>query len=98
MYEFEFRTGKVSINRGKCPICTTHACVKACSLYGSGILEVWEGKPQLTLGAEEAKRLCIECLACEFDCLFDGEGAITIDLPIPRLDELRRGERGNTSG
>ncbi len=98
MYEFEFRTGWISIDRGKCPGCTTHACVTACSLYGSGILKVWEGKPQLAIGAEEAKRLCIECLACEFECFFEGQNAITIHLPLPGLDELRRGERGNTSG
>lgn len=98
MYKFEFRTGKVSIDHGKCTNCTTYACVKACSLYGSGILRVEEGKPVLAIGADEAKRLCIECLACEHDCLFEGQKAITIVLPIPGLDELRRGERGDTSG
>jgi hypothetical protein len=98
VYEFEFRTGKISINRGKCTGCTTHACVKACGLYGSGILKIWEGRPQLTIGAEETKRLCTECLACEFDCFFEGEKAISIHLPIPGLDELRRGGRGNTPG
>ena len=98
MYEFEFRTGKVSIDHGKCTNCTTYACVKACSLYGTGILRVKEGKPVLAIASDEAKRLCIECLACEHDCLFEGQKAITIVLPIPGLDEVRRGERGDTAG
>lgn len=98
MYEFEFRTGKVCIDHGKCTNCTTYACVKACSLYGSGILRVQERKPVLAIGADEAKRLCIECLACEYDCLFEGQKAITIVLPIPGLDELRSKWRGNTFG
>jgi hypothetical protein len=98
MYEFEFRTGKVSIDHGKCTNCATYACVKACSLYGSGILRVQQGKPLLAIEVDEAKRLCMECLACEHDCLFEGQKAITIVLPILGLDALRRREHGNTSG
>jgi len=89
MYEFEFRTGKVSVDHGRCVNCTTYACVKACSLCGSGILRIKEGKLVLAVGSDEAIRLCIECLACEYDCLFEGQKAITIVLPIPGLDELR---------
>lgn len=98
MYEFEFRTGKVSFDHDKCTDCTTYACVKACSLYGSGILRVQEGKPVLAAAADEAKRLCIECLACEHDCHFQGQKAIIIVLPIPGLDDLRSRWRGDTSG
>ena len=89
MYEFEFRTGKVSIDHSKCTHCTTHACAKACSLYGTGILRIQEGRPLLGIGVDEAKRLCIECLACEHYCLSEGQEAITIALPIAGLDELR---------
>ena len=82
MYEFEFRTGKVYIDHDKCASCSSYACVKACSLYGRGILRVGAGKPTLTVEREEAKRLCIECLACELSCLFDGQGAIKLMLPL----------------
>jgi ferredoxin len=57
MYEFEFRTGKVSVDYGK-----------------------W-GKPVLSVSPEEARRLCIECLACEQECYFKGQQALTIVLP-----------------
>jgi len=82
LYKFEFRTGKVCIDHGKCASCSSYACVKACSLYGRGILRVEAGKPILTVEPEEAKRLCIECLACELSCLFDGRAAIKLMLPF----------------
>ena len=81
MYEFEFRTGKVSIDYGKCDGCTSFACVKACSLYGRNILRVQGGKPVLSVSHEEARRLCIECLACEQECYSKGQQALTIVLP-----------------
>ncbi len=90
MYEFKFRTGEVSIDHDKCTDCTAYACVKACSLYGSGILTVQAGRPVLAVAADEARRLCVECLACEHDCLLDGRKALTIVLPIWGLDEWRR--------
>jgi len=82
MYEFEFRTGKVSIDYEKCDGCTSFACVKACSLYGRNILRVQGGKPVLSVSPEEAKRLCIECLACEEECRLRGQGALKIALPV----------------
>jgi ferredoxin len=89
MYEFEFRTGKVSIDYGKCDGCASFACVKACSLYGRNILRVQGGKPVLSVSPEEVRRLCIECLACEQECYFRGQQALTIVLPIAGLDRLR---------
>jgi len=85
MYEFEFRTGKVSIDYEKCDGCASFACVKACSLYGRNILRVQGGKPVLAVSAEEAKRLCIECLACEEECRLRGQEALMIALPVERL-------------
>ena len=82
MYEFEFRTGKVSIDYEKCDGCTSFACVKACSLYGRNILRVQGGKPMLSVSPEEARRLCIECLACEQECRLRGQGALKIALPV----------------
>jgi len=97
-YSFEARTGRVSIDQGKCDGCTTFACVKACSLYGSGILRVEGGKPVLAIPREETKRRCIECLACEIDCYFQGKQAITISLPIAGLEEFRRAVHGHPAG
>lgn len=89
MYEFEFRTGRLIIDRSKCEGCTSYACVKACSLYGRGILSVRGGKPALAIDPGEATRLCIECLACEEHCRLEGKGAIRIELPMPGLEEYR---------
>jgi len=84
MYEFEFRTGKVTIDHDKCKECKSYACVKACSLYGRAILRISEGKPVLSVSPEEAKRLCIECLACELQCKFKGKEGLKLGLPMPR--------------
>lgn len=87
LYEFEFRTGRALIDHTKCGGCTSYACVKACSLYGRRILRLQGGKPVLSVPRDEAKRLCIECLACEWDCLSKGKGAITLVLPIQGLED-----------
>lgn len=87
LYEFEFRTGKVIIDHAKCEGCDSYACVKACSLYGRAVLSVRGGKPVLAVEPEEAKRLCIECLACEEACRLEGKGALRIALPLPGLEE-----------
>ena len=95
MYTFEFRTGQVSIDHAKCDGCTTFACARACSLYGSGILRIEKGRPVLAVSPGEAKRRCTECLACEISCHFHGRQAITISLPIAGLEEHRRAVHGH---
>ena len=43
-----------------------------------------EGLPVLNITPEEAKKgRCVECLACEVDCFFQGAGGGQIELPIP---------------
>jgi len=49
-----------------------------------------DGKPALGGDAEFAKRVGTECLACEYECWFRGNKAITIDAPIPGLDEYKK--------
>ena len=49
-----------------------------------GVYPVVEGDP---------KRLGTECLACEYECWFRGNKAITIEAPIPGLDEYRKKHR-----
>lgn len=90
MYEFECRTGRIIIDHSKCVECTTYACVKACSLYGRGILRIHEGKPVLSIDPSETKRLCIEDLGCEYECWFRGKKAIKIELPTDGLEKYRK--------
>jgi len=87
-YEFNERTIKIIIDRSKCPECKTKACVKACSLYDRGILSIRGGVPSLREGAD-AMREGTECLACEEECRLRGLNVITIEAPIPGLEEYK---------
>ncbi len=88
--EFSERTIKVIIDDKKCVDCKTHACAVACKLYSRGILIIKDGKPVLGGDAAYAERVGTECLACEYECWFRGNKAITIEAPIPGLDEYRK--------
>jgi len=90
--EFESRTGKVIIDDSKCSGCETYACVKACSLYGAHLFRInlREKKPEFLYSAEDLKRLCTECLACEQECFLRGLKAVKIELPMPELEEYRK--------
>jgi hypothetical protein len=87
---FEERTIKVIIDESKCSNCRSHVCAQACKTYARGILVVKDGKPALAGDTEFAKRVGTECLACEYECWFRGNKAITIEAPISGLDEYRR--------
>ena len=87
--EFEERTIKIIIDEEKCEGCTTHACVEACKTFDRGILELIDGKPGVSKTPEDLKRLGTECLACEYECWFRGNGAIRIEAPIAGLDEYK---------
>lgn len=88
--EFSERTIKVIIDEAKCEGCTTHACVEACKTYSRGILVLKDGKPAVELVPEELARRGTECLACEYECWFRGNSAITIEVPIKGLAEYRK--------
>ena len=88
--EFSERTIKVVIDDKKCVGCKTHACAAACKLYSRGILIIKDGKPALGGDAAYAERIGTECLACEYECWFRGNKAITIEALIPGLEEYRR--------
>ena len=85
--EFSERTIKVIIDEAKCEGCTTHACVEACKTYSRGILVLKDGKTTVELSPEELARRGTECLACEYECWFSGNSAITIEVPIKWLAE-----------
>jgi len=88
--EFSERTIKVIIDETKCEGCTTHACVEACKTYSRGILVLKDGRPAVELDPEELARRGTECLACEYECWFRGNSAITIEVPITGLAEYRK--------
>ena len=89
--EFSERTIKVIIDEEKCKECTTHACVEACKTYSRGILVLKaDGIPGVEAGPEELARKGTECFACEYECWFRGNSAITIEAPIEGLDEYRK--------
>jgi succinyl-CoA synthetase beta subunit len=85
---FETLTGQVSFDHAVCRTCESKVCVKECA---SQILRLEQGVPMLAVSREEARRRCMECLACEVDCYFLGAGGGRVDLPIPGLDEYRPG-------
>ncbi|MBE0582429.1 MAG: hypothetical protein IH612_01560 [Desulfofustis sp.] len=87
--EFSERTIKIIIDEAKCEGCTTHACVEACKKYSRGILVLKDGKPAVVDSPEDLARKGTECLACEYECGFRGNSAITIEVPIEGLAEYR---------
>ncbi|HSL40033.1 MAG TPA: hypothetical protein VK857_06655 [Desulforhopalus sp.] len=87
--EFSERTIKIVIDEAKCEGCTTHACVEACKVFSRGILVLKDGKPAVVDSCEDLARKGTECLACEYECWFRGNSAITIEVPIEGLDEYR---------
>jgi ferredoxin len=88
--EFNERTIKVIIDDEKCEGCKTHACVEACKTYSRGILVLKDGKPAVEGSPEELARKGTECLACEYECWFRGNSAITIEVPIEGLVDYRK--------
>jgi succinyl-CoA synthetase beta subunit len=90
-YTFESPTGTVTYDHAVCDGCETKVCVETCVRK---ILKLEEGRPVLNVSLEDAKGgRCIECLACEVECHFEGAGGGHVDLPIPGLEEYRKGLR-----
>lgn len=88
-YTFESPTGTVTYDHTICDTCESKVCVKTCVRQ---ILKLEDGRPVLNISREDAQGgRCIECLACEVECHFEGAGGGHVDLPIPGLDELREG-------
>jgi len=88
-YTFESPTGTVTYDHAVCATCESKVCVKTCVRQ---ILKLEDGKPVLNISREDAKRgRCIECLACEVECHFEGAGGGFVHLPTPGLEEYREG-------
>ena len=92
-YTFETVTGgMVILDHAICATCESKVCVKECVSQILTLNE--EGCPVLNITPEEAKKgRCIECLACDVECYFQGAGGGYVELPIPGLDEYRQGEK-----
>jgi succinyl-CoA synthetase beta subunit len=86
-YTFETVTGgAVTYDHAICAACETKVCVQECVPKILSLNE--EGLPVLNITPDEAKKgRCVECLACEVECLFHGAGGGYVHLPIPGLDE-----------
>ena len=85
-YTFNTVTGgKVILDHTVCLSCESKVCVESCV---PGILSLDEGVPILNISEEEAEKgRCIECLACDVECYFEGNRGGYVDLPIPGLME-----------
>jgi succinyl-CoA synthetase beta subunit len=86
LYQFETVTGgTITYDHSVCASCASKVCVQECARQILSLDD--EGLPVLNITREEAKKgRCVECLACEVDCFFQGAGGGRIELPIPGLD------------
>jgi len=84
-YRFATITGgTVTLDHAVCATCESKVCIKACARQILSLND--EGCPVLNITREEAARgRCVECLACEVDCLLYGAGGGHVELPIPGL-------------
>lgn len=87
-YTFETVTGgTVTFDHALCRDCPSKVCITHCQ---PGILAEREGVPVLGISPEEARiGGCVECLACEVDCYFDGNRGGHVALPIDGLEAYR---------
>ena len=87
-YTFETITGSITYDHAACVDCESKICIEKCV---PEILKLEKDVPVLAISNEEAKAgKCIECLACEIECIFHGNKGAYIDLPIAGLDEYRK--------
>ncbi len=86
-YTFDTITGgRVILDHAACRDCTNQVCIESCV---PRILKLEDGVPVLNISPEKARKGgCIECLACEIECFFEGNRGGRVLLPIPGLDEL----------
>ncbi|MDY6877588.1 MAG: ATP-grasp domain-containing protein [Chloroflexota bacterium] len=92
-YTFETVTGgTVTLDHAVCVTCESKTCMKECVPQILTLNK--EGCPVLNITPEEAKKgRCIECLACDVACYFQGAGGGYVELPVPGLEEYRE-EKG----
>ncbi|MBI5959937.1 MAG: hypothetical protein HY866_14455, partial [Chloroflexi bacterium] len=96
-YNFETVSGgTVTLDHTRCRECTHQVCVERCVPQ---ILSMTGGVPVLNISREEAQRGgCIECLACEVECYFEGNRGGYVHLPIAGLDAYRAAHPEEAAG
>jgi succinyl-CoA synthetase beta subunit len=84
-YTFETVTGgTITFDHARCRDCASKICIHTCV---PKILSLEGNVPVLNISRDDAKRGgCIECLACEVECYFEGNRGGVITLPIAGLD------------
>lgn len=87
-YSFQTVTGgTVTFDHAACLECESKVCVETCV---PKILSLENGAPVLNISPGAAKKGgCIECLACEIECYFEGNKGGRIALPVAGLEEYR---------
>lgn len=90
--------GTVLIDLGKCKLCKSKACISVCESQGGPlVLDAERGVPAAKWSLDEIERGgCVECLGCELDCELYGRKAVTITLPMERLEEYLNTQREPT--
>ncbi|UCF59852.1 MAG: acetate--CoA ligase family protein [Anaerolineaceae bacterium] len=85
-YAFETVSGgTVTLDHSACKECVSKICIETCV---PGILVLENDLPVLKISDEEAKKGgCIECLACQIECYFEGNQGGYVDLPLPELQK-----------
>ncbi len=79
-YTFATRTGAIAYDHAVCATCESKACVAACA---QGLLSTADGLPILNISLDDAHRgRCIECVACEVECWYQGAGGARIHFPV----------------
>ncbi len=87
-YSFETITGTITYDHAACVDCESKICIEKCV---PEILKLENDVPVLAISKEDAKAgKCIECLACEIECIFHGNKGACIELPIAGLDDYRK--------
>jgi succinyl-CoA synthetase beta subunit len=84
-YQFATVTGgTVTLDHALCRDCETKICIETCV---PKILSLEMEVPILNLSMDEVQKGgCVECLACEIECHFEGNSGGWIHLPIAGLD------------
>jgi len=95
-YQFDTVTGgTVTLDHARCRDCASKVCLSTCA---PGILSLEGDVPVLSITREEAKHGgCVECLACEVECYFEGNGGGYVHLPIAGLDAAWGAQTGETT-
>lgn len=84
--------GIIIIDLDRCKGCSSKVCVGSCPV---NLIKIEEGIPAFSKPIDEVKHLCMDCLACELECSFQGAGALKIVYEMPQLRKyLRELEEG----